>query len=364
VTDHEQAFGQLSTDLRRASASGPVAALATWDDCVAALADARLVSDPHLVEHAATPSSNLLFMEGRDHLNLRRLVAPWFSAGAVDRLADGLRSSRDALLVTCLSEPSADLVSGLARPLVLHGLFDALGIADHHRSVLAELLEGMSGLLDDRPDEDRRHGEQAALRATMVFQRDAARGTAHGIHAELIAAAKRGDISAKQAQATPAVLLHGGYENPLNQLGQVLAAAAADPSAFRDAAEADPAKLFEEVLRKQSPARKVLRWATDSLIYGDVAVARGDPVWIEVAKANVDRVRFPPDRGVEADRLGHLGFGRGRHGCIGAPLARLLGVLMIEAILLFPNEVLAGAVVQTFQSDVTCGVESFWIVNT
>jgi len=198
----------------------------------------------------------------------------------------------------------------------------------------------MLGLLEpDLPAAARRRTTNAAVRATMLFERDRLSGRAVGLHRALETAAEQGTIPAKLARSTPVVVLHGGYENPLNQLGCVIAWAVSDPERFGVAASA-PDLLFEEILRVSSPVRLVARWASGT---GE----RGKLVWVDLESANRDGEQFvSPDDVDPSKRRRHLGFGFGAHACLGTALARLEGRVLIAALSGVPQDLLHEFVVE------------------
>lgn len=65
-------------------------------------------------------------------------------------------------------------------------------------------------------------------------------------------------------------------------------------------------------------------------------IKAGDKVVLMHLAANQDPARFPEPRSFDPDRprnAEHIGFGRGPHTCIGAPLARLETKISIERLL-------------------------------
>jgi cytochrome P450 len=93
---------------------------------------------------------------------------------------------------------------------------------------------------------------------------------------------------------------------------------------------ADPSLVpsaVEELLRYDSPVeRAITRWAATDVELGGERISRGDLVIAVIGSANRDPEQFPNADQLDLRRepLGkHVGFGRGPHYCLGAPLARL-----------------------------------------
>jgi cytochrome P450 len=92
----------------------------------------------------------------------------------------------------------------------------------------------------------------------------------------------------------------------------------------------------EEALRMDPPVTYHLRLVTRPVRVGNVELAPGDTVHLVFSAANRDDKMFPspdtfdPRRG-NANR--HLGFGRGIHFCVGAPIGRLEGRVGLEVLL-------------------------------
>lgn len=311
-----------------------------WAQCRKMLSGPDLVSDTSLAGHAPRPNSNFLLMDGERHHTIRRLLMSYLTRSRLTSVGEQLERSSQTLVTALIGKSGVDLIADLAEPLVLEGIMSVMEVPDRHRPELDDLARRMLGLLEpDLPPDERRRATGAALRATMLFERDGLTRNATGLHAALEDAAAAGAIPVKLARSTPVVFLHGGYENPLNQLGCLIAWAVADPKRFREAAVSAPAALFEEILRVYSPLRRVARWATSDLEYDGRVLRRGDLVWVDLESANLDQRQFTaPDEVDIARRGGNLGFGYGRHLCPGAALARLEGQVLIRALLSVPPD--------------------------
>jgi cytochrome P450 len=329
-----------------------------WAECRAALTGPQLRSDPAAAGYELKPTYNMLLLDGELHEAVRRLVTGYLTRARVDAVGRRLAETGAALVPALLDRPDADLMADLAEPLVLDGILATMEVPDDRRPQLGELAARMLGLLEpDLPAPERRRAASAALRTTILFERDGSAGTATGFHAVLEDAARDGLIPVRLARSTPVVMLHGGYENPLNQLGCVIAWAVEDPDRFRAAAATAPGVLFEEVLRVFSPVRLAARWAVaDGSDGSDGAVRRGTFVWVDLESANRDERQFPAAASPDlSKRRSHLGFGWGRHMCPGTGLARIEGLVLIRALAALPPGLLREFTVEWREGELARG---------
>lgn len=101
---------------------------------------------------------------------------------------------------------------------------------------------------------------------------------------------------------------------------------------LRDDPSLIPAAL-EEFLRLYTPYRGFARTVSRPVELHDRTILPGEPVTLVYAAANRDPEVFPdPDRFIldRPDIARHLGFGRGRHRCVGMSLARVSMRIALE----------------------------------
>jgi cytochrome P450 len=167
----------------------------------------------------------------------------------------------------------------------------------------------------------------------------------------LIAAEEGGDqLTEDEIVATCNLLLIAGHETTVNLIANAMQAMLRTPAQW-SALAADPnrvSKVVEETMRYDPPVQLVMRVAGDDMAIGGVDVPKGDSMLLLVAAAGRDPLVakrpdvFDPDR----ESIRHLGFGKGPHFCLGAPLARLEAAVALSAVTArFPNARLAGEAV-------------------
>lgn len=113
----------------------------------------------------------------------------------------------------------------------------------------------------------------------------------------------------------------------------------ADDLALQDRLRRDPELVpaaLEEFLRMYAPYRGFARTASRPVQIRGREIRPREPVTLAYASANRDDEVFADPDTFTLDRpnvLDHLAFGRGRHRCPGAPLARMMLVIAIEELL-------------------------------
>jgi cytochrome P450 len=132
------------------------------------------------------------------------------------------------------------------------------------------------------------------------------------------------------------LLLVAGNETTTNLIGNAVTALLDHPDQLARVA-ADPSLVpaaIEETLRYDAPVQLVFREALAATELAGVRIPAGSIVVPLLGSANRDERRFPdPDRfDVARNPQGHLGFGFGKHFCLGASLARLEAKAALEAL--------------------------------
>ena len=149
-----------------------------------------------------------------------------------------------------------------------------------------------------------------------------------------------------------------GHGTTRNLLANGLYLLLAHPAELRKLSGASgiTGSAVEEVLRYESPIPIVSRLALCDLTLSGAAIRAGDSVILHLAAANRDPAAFEDAATFDTTRQNnrHLAFGRARHFCLGAPLARVEAAIVFEeAAPLLPRLVLDSPDVRWRPGDMT-----------
>jgi cytochrome P450 len=113
----------------------------------------------------------------------------------------------------------------------------------------------------------------------------------------------------------------------------------ADDSGLQARLRDEPERIkdfVEECLRFDAPVKASYRLALLDTTVGDVAVPAGTIVVVCLTAASNDPTKFERPERFDIDRphvRDHMGFSRGAHGCLGAPLGRMEARIAFERLL-------------------------------
>jgi cytochrome P450 len=131
------------------------------------------------------------------------------------------------------------------------------------------------------------------------------------------------------------MLYAAGHETTVNLIGNGIYALLRHPKQMRRMAEDDTLgeSAIDELLRYDSSQQLAWRVATEEVEIGGHRFRSGEQLMLLLGAANRDPDVFPDPDALDLRRSPnrHLSFGRGRHTCMGAWLARLQAGTAIRA---------------------------------
>jgi cytochrome P450 len=271
------------------------------------------------------------------HREFRRLLDPYFRAGAVAKYEPGIRQIATGLIDGFVERGQCEFVSDFARRLpglVVFGLF--LGLPE------SEIDEGYHWTMaimhaHGTPEAPMVHRNFLAYISRLLEQRESMARRDDVVDALLHGTVEGRPPTRDEVLRCLIQLIAAGLDTTAHALGNMVVTLTERPELLqrlRDEPGLLP-KAIEELLRWDPPAGGLVRTALDDIDIGGRKLRAGDPVLLLVAAANRDPEEFGgADRlDFERDRNRHLSFGYGAHYCLGVHLARLeLRVAMEEVL--------------------------------
>jgi cytochrome P450 len=279
----------------------------------------------------------LMALDGPEHLRARGLVSREFTPRRVGALAPAVEAIAgrlaDALAREAEGHAGADLVRGLAFALPSEVIRHLFRIAPEEWSAEVEPIfrPGGGGLAGGAVLEALARYFQAKLERPGTLPPD-------GLLSLLrVADPEAGRLSDLEVVANCVLLVTAAIDTTTGLIANAVLCLLRHRGAL-EAVLARPALLegaVEETLRYEPSALSASRFAPGPVRVGGRALQGGSHLLCSIAAANRDPRRFarPDDFDLTRTDVEHLGFGGGRHVCLGAPLARLEARAALAALL-------------------------------
>lgn len=291
------------------------------------------------------------------HTVSRKNANKAFTRGLVEAQEGPMRRIADELIDGLLDRGSCELMSEYCYPYTLRVIVGMLGLPEADIPRFRAWSESMFALMSpaDADAEDKGPPKPMSEAEARRHWLSIAAGRAY--YTELVEARRaepRDDLITKMVEATddegnPALptdrvvthvteLIAAGNDTTANLMGQMtmLFDAAPDQRAAVLEDMSLMANAVDEALRRRGTAPGAFRITTRPVELGGVEIPARSIVWLVYISAGHDEEHFPDPlrfdvRRENADK--HLSLGRGRHKCMGAPLARLGGRVGMERLL-------------------------------
>ena len=315
--------------------------LSRYDDCVSMLKDPRFVRNrttatgggrmPFPMPKSVTLMAQSMILEDEpEHRRLRNLVHKAFVPRALAKLEERIERLTHELLDKAEKQGTVDLMQAYSLPIPVTVISEMVGVSDED---MPKFMNSMKVLKDGFSGWNLLRTFIWDLPATVKFVRELiARKRANpqdDILSGLIQAEEEGDrLSEDELVSMVFLLIFAGYETTVHlitngvltllQHPEQLARLRAEPELMESA--------VEEILRYNGPIHGTKPgYALENVTLHGVTIRKGSAVVPLLGAANHDPTVFEnPERfDIERTPNKHLGFGRGIHYCLGAPLARM-----------------------------------------
>ncbi len=295
---------------------------------------------------------SLIDTDAPDHTRLRRLVARAFTPKNIRRWEDTVRSITVELLDAFVAAGEGDFVAEVAAPLPIRVILTMLGVPVEDAGYLVELsnylVEGTGDTQSIPPDA---FGNTTELRllpfnspaSHALFEYGERIGDLRRANPQddlvtslVEAEAEDGDrLSGGEYRNLFHLLVFAGNETTRTGLSHGAIALADHPDQWQRVLD-DPAMVksaTEEILRWATPVLHMRRTTTEPVEVGGTHLDAGEKVVMWYASANHDERVFsdPFTFDVGREENPHFSFGGGGpHVCLGAFLARLEIIVLLE----------------------------------
>ncbi|UGS35282.1 cytochrome P450 [Capillimicrobium parvum] len=274
------------------------------------------------------------------HGKMRAVVKQAFGLRTIRDLTEaGIRREAEALVADIAVRPEADLAVDLAWLLPSRAMGVLLGFPREDADRLRDLgIAFMRREVDQTvPPASSEEAGMALMEYFEVIIDERRRAPRDDLLSAIATATIDGVPLAGEAPGMALLIYVGGFENVGCMLTNALYWLALHPDQ-RTWLAANPDGLpaaIEEVLRFDGPQQSFKRTTTQAVELHGRRVPAGAPVYVLYGAANRDERKFPDADRFDVHRTGgrQLSFGDGIHHCLGAPMARLEGQIVLETVL-------------------------------
>lgn len=284
-------------------------------------------------------NQNMLFSDPPDHTRLRALVNQAFTPRRIAQMRGRIQQVADELLTAVAPRKQMDVMADYALPLPVVVICELLGIPAGDQEQVAAwsqaiISPGSRGL---RARERKRKMRAFVDYLGRMFN-NRRQTPQDDLVTALVQAEMAGDkLSEAELSSMVALLLVTGHETTVNLIGNGVLLFLQHPAQLQQALadEQVMATAVEEILRFDGPVEtSTTRWVGQDVVFRGQLMKRGDVVRVVLASANRDECCCAQPDQFRIDRAEnkHLAFGHGIHYCLGAPLARLEGIIAFQTL--------------------------------
>ncbi|OBF18528.1 cytochrome P450 [Mycobacterium sp. ACS4331] len=295
--------------------------------------DDRIAGFPHWNEHMLSTVDkrprSVFTSDAEEHTRFRRMLSRPFTFKRVEGLRSAIQEVTDECIDAMLAGPQpADIVTALALPVPTKVISEMLGVPYEDHEFFQE--HANAGLARYAAADAMQKGAMSLHQYLIDLIEKKMANPAEDAVSDLAERVTAGEISVKEAAQLGTGLLIAGHETTANMIGIGVLALLENPEQAAILRETDDPKVIalavEELMRYlsiiQNGQRRV---ALEDIEIAGETIRAGEGIILDLAPANWDATTFPEPERLDLTRENardELGFGFGRHQCVGQQLAR------------------------------------------
>ena len=294
------------------------------------------------VHRAEMPwADHIVCFDGKKHAEHRLLLGNLLTYKRLKQNETYLHELSEMLIDRFIGNGKCNVVPEFAHATTVYAISDLMGIPMADRALLLEQIGAPPSQVEG--DAPLKIGPDPLSALKPLFDRYLAERQAQ----------PRADLMSELAQArfkdgtSPpfdtlshlACFLFGAGQDTTSRLIAMAVLILAERPELQERLRTTPDRIpdfIEEVLRYDAPVKVSYRLATRDTRIGDFEIPAGTIAAVCLNAASNDPARFADPAKFDIDRPGvrdHMGFAKGPHGCLGAPLGRMESRIAIEHLL-------------------------------
>lgn len=293
--------------------------------------------------HRATMpwADHLVAMDGKRHADHRMLLGNLLTYKRLKQNENYLYTLADKLIDGFIGKGKCAVVPEYAHATTIYAISDLMGIPEADRAELLELIGAPPSQVEG--DAVHKVGPDPLIFMKPRFDqylRERMENPRGDLMSELVQSKfKDGSSPDLDTLSNLARFLFGAGQDTTSRLIAMAILILGEDAGLQQRLQREPERIpdfIEEVLRYDAPVKVAYRLAVVDTKLGDVEIPAGTILTICYNAASNDPAQFEHPEKFDIDRphvRDHMGFGRGVHGCLGAPLGRMESRIAIERLL-------------------------------
>ncbi len=283
------------------------------------------------------------------HTRIRNAAGQFLNLKRIQGYRDEVRELTRQQLAALKGKSVVDIVEEVTYELPAKVLFKVVGVPQQNSYQIKLWSDNSFNMIWGKPTEEQSRKGAQGLLEYWSFCKSVVAAHENNLSDDYVSHLLRyrnGDdsiLSMNEVHSMIHGVLLAGHETTSNGSANLLWALLSNKEQW-DKIVADPSLIpaaVEEGLRYMTPFITWRRLALEDVEVSGVTIPKGSAVLLSLASANHDEQHFECPEKFDVERKNarqHVAFGNGIHFCMGAPLARMeMIVLLEELVALYPN---------------------------